>query len=195
MRIGIDIDGVLTNVSRFQLDYGSMFFNKRVVNPNAFEIRDIYDVSEEEEKAFWDKYLEVYATTYPARFFASEALKRFHEMGIEIIILTARFKSLEDNETGERMREIVKDWLKRNDLYYDKIIFSKENKDKRVEEFNIDLMIEDKPKNIYDISKKVPVIIVDDRYNANCEIENSVRCYNWYEIYSVVKNSMKKFDK
>ena len=37
MRIGIDIDGVLTNVSRFQLDYGSMFFNKRVVNPNAFE--------------------------------------------------------------------------------------------------------------------------------------------------------------
>ena len=63
MRIGIDIDGVLTNVSRFQLDYGSMFFNKRVVNPNAFEIRDIYDVSEEEEKAFWDKYLEVYATT------------------------------------------------------------------------------------------------------------------------------------
>ena len=35
MRIGIDIDGVLTDIERFQLDYGSKFFakyNKFVIN-------------------------------------------------------------------------------------------------------------------------------------------------------------------
>ena len=28
MRIGIDIDGVLTDIERFQLDYGSKFFDE-----------------------------------------------------------------------------------------------------------------------------------------------------------------------
>ena len=38
MRIGIDIDGVLTDIEQWQLDYGSMVifenFNKGIINPN-----------------------------------------------------------------------------------------------------------------------------------------------------------------
>ena len=32
MRIGVDIDGVISDMSRFMLDYGSKFFSKQNVN-------------------------------------------------------------------------------------------------------------------------------------------------------------------
>lgn len=39
MIIGIDIDGVLTDIEKFELDYGSKYmitkFNKTIVNPNG----------------------------------------------------------------------------------------------------------------------------------------------------------------
>ena len=51
----------------------------------------------------------------------------------------------------------------------------------------IDLMIEDSPKNINELSKIVPVICYDARYNRQCEGENITRCYSWYDIYNKVK--------
>lgn len=41
MRIGIDVDGVLTNIERFQLDYGSKYFFEnhkegKIKNPYAY---------------------------------------------------------------------------------------------------------------------------------------------------------------
>lgn len=42
MRIGIDIDGVLTNIEEYQLKHGKVFFRKKyrkeVVAPDAFDI-------------------------------------------------------------------------------------------------------------------------------------------------------------
>ena len=52
MRIGIDIDGVLTDVERFQLDYGSNFFakyNKFVINPKGYEPYEEFGVNIELE--------------------------------------------------------------------------------------------------------------------------------------------------
>ena len=41
MKIGIDIDGVLTDIEKWQLDYGSKFYyenyNKGIVNYKGYE--------------------------------------------------------------------------------------------------------------------------------------------------------------
>ncbi len=45
MRIGIDIDGVLTDIEQWQLDYGGKYFskyNKSVVNKDGYEITTIF---------------------------------------------------------------------------------------------------------------------------------------------------------
>lgn len=45
-------------------------------------------------------------------------------------------------------------------------------------------MIEDKPENIEDISKEIPVIVYDCSYNKNV-----IRCYSWYDIYEKIKKT------
>ena len=56
MRIGIDIDGVLNYIANFQLEYGIPWFRERgyeVVNPNGFDIKDIFGCSDELRREFW----------------------------------------------------------------------------------------------------------------------------------------------
>lgn len=191
MRIGIDIDGVLTDVEKFQHEYGSVFFNKPLINDETFHPRDMFGVSHDEDHDFWKHNIEYYATEYPARYYASEATNKLHELGVEIYILTARYNSTLNNELGLEMRTMVKKWLKKNNIYFDKIIFTNENKSKRVDEFKIDYVIEDKPENINDISKHCPVIIMTCNYNRNFKFSNTIRCHNWWEILNVFENKLK----
>lgn len=87
------------------------------------------------------------------------------------------------------MRSIVKKWLKKNKIYYDKLIFSPEDKRKICKENNVDIMIEDSPKNISELSEVLPkVICFDALYNQNINKENVIRCYSWYDIYYKISN-------
>ena len=73
------------------------------------------------------------------------------------------------------------------------IIFSPEDKLQICKENNIDLMIEDKPRNVEMISQEIPVICFHNEYNENIQGENIIRCYSWYDIYSKIC-SLKNFN-
>lgn len=190
MRIGIDIDGVLTDIEKWQLDVGSKYFyekyNKALVSPDAYDTKEIFGVEEKLDNEFWQKYLLNYATSEPARKFAGEVIKKLKNNGSEIYIITARFLANQDNELGEKMRNIVIKWLEQYEIYYDKIIFSPDNKVEVCLENNITIMIEDSPKNIMQISKHIPVICYNARYNQECIGKNITRCYSWYDIYEKI---------
>ena len=67
------------------------------------------------------------------------------------------------------------------------MIFAKdEEKILQCLENNIDIMIEDSPRNINDISRKVKVIKYDCQYNKNVEGPNIITAYGWWHIYDVV---------
>ena len=87
MNIGIDIDGVLTDIEQWQLDYGSKVvfekYNKGIVNSEGYDITEIFDVDKNLDDEFWRKYLFDYAKNEPARKFANEVTKKLHENGIE----------------------------------------------------------------------------------------------------------------
>ena len=172
MRIGIDIDGVLTDIEQWQLDMGSknIFekYNKEIVDAKGYDLKEIFDIEENLDNEFWREYLFDYAENEPAR-------------------KTARSLTDKDNENGKRMRNTVTNWLKKYNIYYDKIIFSPEEKLDICMENNIDLMIEDKVDNINKISKHIPVICFDARYNQECKGKNIYRCYSWYDIYAKIK--------
>lgn len=191
MIIGIDIDGVLTNLERFQLDYGSKYFfeteNKININHNDYEIIDIFNATTEKDDKFWKEYLDFYAKKEPARRFASEIIKKLKNDGHQIYIITARFLTDRDDYLGKKMRSIVKKWLKNNQIIYDKIIFSQEDKRNICKENNVDIMIEDAPKNIVELSEVLPkVICFDALYNREIAKDNVIRCYSWYDIYSKI---------
>ncbi len=189
MRIGIDIDGVLTDIEQWQLDVGGKFFSKydkSVVNNEGYEITEIFNISNELDDEFWNEYLYEYVTKEPSRKYASEVIKKLKDDGNEIYIVTARYLTDRDTDDGKRMRKIVVNWLKEQNIYYDEIIFSPEDKKENCKKYNIDIMIEDKVDNINKISSIIPVISFHAGYNKECKGNNIYRVYNWYDIYNLI---------
>ena len=186
MRLGIDIDGVLTDFEKWQLEVGSKFFikyNKNIVVPEGYDSDTVFNVTKEIDSEFWHDYLYDYAKNEPARKFTGEVIDKLRDEGYEIYIITARYLTDRNDDLGEEMRNIVVNWLKENHINYDKIIFSPEDKFKVCEENNIDILIEDKVENINNISKIIPVICFNASYNKVCNGKNIFRAYTWYDVY------------
>lgn len=188
MRIGIDIDGVLTNVEEFEINYGSKYLYENEMFNNIIRNIDFtkenFNINEDISNKFWSKAIYDYVKI-PPRNFACEVIKKLKESGNTICIITNRTSDLSYcNITPDEMKKIVVKWLKENLIYYDELIFSNGNKTKFIIDNKIDVMIEDNPKNVKAISKTIPVICYDARYNINCKGKNIFRCYSWYDIYS-----------
>lgn len=191
MRIGIDIDGVLTDVKKWQLDYSSKFFSEKydmkIVNYKGYEVANIFDVDKNLDDEFWDTYYDEYCKNIECRRFSGEVIDKLKKDGHEVYIITARYLANTNDETGEKYRNIVLEWLNKNNIVYDKIIFSPEDKVDICIENKIDLMIEDKVANIMNISNFIPVICFHSNYNEDCIRKNIIRCYSWYDIYMNIK--------
>ena len=192
MRIGIDIDGVLTDMEKFLADYGSKYCveNNLPVNIKEIEYDEFktFNWTEEQGIKFWNEYIIYYATNYPARAFASDIIKKLKEEGNEIYITTARNDYGVPKEYIGKMRgEIVAKWLEENKIPYNKIIYTEGSKLPYVVGNYIELMIEDSPENIKEISSKVPTFCYNCLYNKDIEGENITRVYSWYDIYDKIK--------
>lgn len=195
MRIGIDIDGVLTDMERFLADYGSKFCVENDISLNIENIEydefKTFNWTEEQGIKFWNEYIIYYATKYPARDLASEVIKKLKEEGHEIYIITARNDYGVPKEYIGKMRdEIVPRWLKENEIPYSKIIYTEGSKLPYVVGNYIELMIEDSPINIVDISSKVPTFCYNNLYNKDVKGENITRVYSWYDIYDKIKKNI-----
>ncbi len=195
MRIGIDIDGVLTDIEQFVIDYISKYCVENKIKYNIgdydYNYSKTFNITDEQEENFWNEYLEYYAVNEKARPFAAEVINKLREDGHEIYIITARWLTNRDDDIGNRMKEIVKNWLHENKILYDKLIFSKELKERKSQEIiehKIDLMIEDSPNNINELANIIPVICYNAEYNKNCIDNKIIRCYSWYDIYSKINN-------
>lgn len=192
MRVGIDIDGVLTNIERFILDYGSKYCLENniplKIKEGIYDEQETFGWTEEQTIKFWNEYIIYYATEYPAREFASEVIKKLKEDGHEIYLLTARNNYGVPSAFLNKMPEIVPQWLKENDIIYDKIIYTEGSKLPYCVGNYIDVMVEDKPENIIDVATKIPVINFVSFYNAKVTGNNITKAYSWYEVYDIIKD-------
>jgi len=195
MRIGIDIDGVLMDIERFMIDYGAKYCTENNLPINIklgeYDECEFFNWTQEEAIKFWNKYLVHYATKYPSREFVSEVIHKLKEEGHEIYIVTARNEYGLPREYEGKMREIVSKWLEDNDIYYDKIIYTEGSKLPYCVGNYIEVMIEDSPENVKDLSNKVEVLCFDCKYNEKLEGKNITRVYSWYDIYNKIKEMCK----
>lgn len=204
MNIGIDLDGVLTNYRQFAIEQGLKYCKEnkkgKLINPDGYESTDIFDWDEKTDLDFWIKNIFIYARENPAIEGASENIKKLKADGHTIYIITARWLASPEidknfsclNEIRQTMRTTVKEWLAKNNIIYDYIIFSEKDKSKYILENNIDVMIEDSPNNLKNLSKLTKMICYDWPYNQGIENDNIYRCYNWNEIYDKILEINKK---
>lgn len=194
MNIGIDIDGVLTDLEYYIATVGKNF---TIVNNLGFDDEmskdSIYGfLKKEDSHKFWDKYWFDYAKNVPARDNCSEIINKLKQEGNNIIIITARTydsqivkHGLEKKKNMEQ--EIIK-WLKNNNITYDKIIFSDLNKVKPCLDHGIDIMIEDSVSNIEQLKNDINVLCFAAKYNNYFKDESVKRVYSWLDIYKIISN-------
>ena len=194
MNIGIDIDGVLTDLERETIDFGT----KMCIEENwpiTIDLSKYWEVeafgwTSEQADKFWNKYLVEYVTQSPARRFAKEIISKLREEGNNIYIITARDENGMPPEYYGKMQQLTREWLERYEIEYDKLIFAKDSeKLEKCLENNVDIMIEDSPRNIRNISSKVKVIKFDCQYNKDVIGSNIINAYSWYHIYKIIKEN------
>ena len=189
MKVGIDIDGFLTDIATFQLTQGMKYFGN-IVNRNGYSIREIYNCSKKEEVKFWIKNFKYYFET--PRPNAKEFIDYIRSHGGEVYIITSRAFSADNSVLGVFMRKNVKRWLRKHKIKYDGIAFCDEDKTKTIKKLDIEIMGEDSPKNINDISDYVKVICMSAPYNDEVESDNVYKINNFDEAINVYKKLLKK---
>lgn len=195
MNIGVDVDGVLTDLQGFHKRHAPPFFkrkfNRDAVDESLCDIRDIYRCTEDERYAYWKKYLLKYVTVEPARKGAKAFTRRLHSDGHKVFIITKRVFSSQEDFMGKLMRFLLKNWLWRNGITYDEVVFCdndvSDSKRTACLDKHIDVMIDDEPENIEAIAPIAKVICFNTSYNQTCKGENIERATDWDEIYELIR--------
>lgn len=192
MNIGIDIDGVLTDFEKFMIDYGSKFcFEEQIdlkIQGIYYDECKIFNWTEEQSTKFWNKYLVKYIIESKPREFAKEIIDKLQKEGNKIYLITARDETGMPKEYYGKMQDLTNHWLKNNNIKYDKLIYAKDSeKLQQCIENKVDIMIEDSPQNIQNISSKINVIKYDCQYNEQEEGARIIKAYSWYHIYNIIK--------
>lgn len=190
MKIGIDIDGCITNQEDFLINFGTKFIALndmpfKIENNDALDSTDIFGWSDEDAHNFWfqnRKFL-----NYETRPFCSEVIAKLRKEGHQIYIITARHNgdkwwNLKDRD---RVEKITKKYLKKFKIKYDYLIFTNNKLDEIIKN-KIDVMIEDDIKNIETLSKQIPILVMNSRFNSRYNFNNTIRVYSWYDIYSKI---------
>lgn len=184
MNIGIDIDGVITNI-----DFLGILGKKKPIldkessnlKVNNFLIRKILYKG----IAFYSKHSKL-------RSDAAKYINLLKDEGNRITIITKRRFAGEETKEGKDIRSLVEIFLIEQDIPYDKIVFSKGDKLDDCLKEKVTVMLEDSPRNSEAISKRVPVIIMDTPYNRDTISDNIYRVTSWKEAYALLSTLGKR---
>lgn len=192
LRVGIDIDGFLTDIATFQLENGKKYF-KEIINPKGYSIQEIFDCSSKQETKFWIKNAKYYLEK--PRKNANVFTSYLHGIGAEVYIITSRAHSFKNGPLGAFMRHGVRTWLKNNNIYYDKIVYCSNDKVATIKKYKINYMGEDSPINAQEISKYIPVLLMKAPYNENIKNNNIYPINSFLEAIDIFNKLEKKRSK
>lgn len=177
MNIGIDVDGVLTDLASYQLKCGKKHFvndlNMPLKNPKGYDVCEIYGCSKDEREQFWTKYIWSYCLREPMTAGATNTVKKLKQNGHKIYIITGRAHTSEKGFIGVLFRGMLRYWLKKNQFLYDEILFCSENdsaaeKSKICQAYGIDIMVDDKVENLLALKDQLRVVCFPAVWNEDC---------------------------
>ena len=192
MRIGIDIDDTLTDVKNELIKAGENYArslgkdikvdkNFEDKNNNGNKWQEMFQFNYEELKYFLKDIQESITNKAKPRENVVEVINKLKNDGNEIIIITAR-----DSEFHDNPYKYSKDWLDKNNIYYDKLVVNARNKEDACIEEKIDLFIDDSESNCLKVNKAgIKTIRVCNEIEEN---NSNLICFNnWNDIYSYIQ--------
>lgn len=192
MRIGLDIDNVITDfdkkVFEEMLKEDKNKRNKGIINPNGDWVKHCFDWTEKEVEEFFIENMQKFASELEVRKDAKIYMDKLLNDGHELFLISHRVYP-----HYKEPYKVTEKWLKENNINYTKLILSIGNdKSKECREANIEVMFD------------------DARYNCRQLKDNGVKCYlmgtkyntarregldvinDWEELYEVIGNMDKK---
>lgn len=192
MKIGIDADGVLTNMSAFYIEYGEKFFKCKPFNPAGYSISEIFDCSAKQEFRFGLKYFVKYCNDCPPRANCTETLAKLNVDGHELYEITARKFVTSHSPLGAYSRHLFERWLKAHGMEFKEIFYCSESnspidKLKGCRQFGIDVMIDDRSNvAMYLAENGIKVLLFDAPYNQEVSHKNIIRVTDWVNVYQTI---------
>ena len=163
MVIKIDIDGVLRNILKpmcelyndeFCTDIKPKDVNRYNVNEMFPLVKEVFGISAVEY--FFERHSYSVFRCAPRYEGVTKAINKLRKLGHKIVIVSFQ-KSLENKID-------TLNWLKSNKIYYDDICFTS---NKNI--VNGDVMIDDNPDFLYQITGNCQTILIDMPYNQECK--------------------------
>lgn len=194
MVIGIDADGVLTDMSGFNCKFGEKFFGHKPVDPAAYKTGDIFGESKTKEFFFGLRYFYEYCCRTDPRENAADVCQTLDSDGHQLYVITARKFSTMKNPLGSLSRALFRSWTEKNRLPFNDILFcSEENTPPQKLEYcrriSADIMIDDNPEiAVFLAENGMNVLLFDAPYNQSTEHENITRVRSWNEILRYINN-------
>ena len=192
MRIGIDIDDTLTDVKNELIKAGENYArslekdikvdkNFEDKNNNGNKWQEMFQFDYDELKYFLKDIQESITNKAKPRENVVEVINKLKNDGNKIIIITAR-----DSEFHDDPYKYSKDWLDKNNIYYDKLVVNARNKEDACIEEEIDLFIDDSKSNCLNVKKAgIKTIRVCNEIEEN---NSNLICFNnWNDIYSYIQ--------
>lgn len=192
MRIGLDIDNVITDFDKKMLEeFTKEDKNKRnrgIINPNGNWIKDFFDWSVDEENDFFNKNMENFAKALEPRKDVKYYMDKLLNDGHSLYLISHRVYPhyLYPYETTTK-------WLEDNKINYTKLILSKDtNKTKECKENNIDVMFDDGRINCRQLQENnVNCYLMATNYNKRNSDDLKI-VNDWKELYEVINKMEKK---
>lgn len=198
MIIGIDCDGVLTDMSTYILNFGEKWFKRKPENPNAFNPSEIFNCSKLQELIFSIRFFVTYCKKCPPRKYAAAAIKKLMNDGHEVYQITARKFASRKNFLGRYSRNLYKRWIREYGFEFSGFFFCSDSrgpsdKMKGIKSVSADVMIDDRPEiALYLAKRNVKVLLFDTRYNKGVRHKNIIRVYDWIDAYNKLTVLSKK---
>lgn len=179
MRIGVDIDDVLVDTSELIKEYIAKFDTSGNMTEHIEEIMR-GEISEKILPKIIDWKIINAIKKVKLKPNAKEVLERLGKTN-EIIFITAR-----GDEKVEGVEKSTINFLKKNDIKYDLIIFKAHDKAKICKENNIDLLIDDSIKFCEEAEKEgIRAIVFNSSVNKERKT-NIERVDSWEELEKII---------
>ena len=196
MNIGIDIDGVINDLSLFHITCGTEFCYenniKTVINEHVMDSRDIFSWDQSIDNIFWEKYY-LKLLLYPdfTRFYVPQATHSLRSNGHNIYFISARKDAELPSFEKRTMYDITQMYLHNCNVNYNNLFLS-ENKWELIKSLDIELMIEDNPSFFTSPQRfhSIPLMCFNTSYNQDVCGINITRVYSWNDILFKIKNEM-----
>lgn len=180
MRIGVDIDGVVSDSYPVWLQELNRHYGKNIPHVEDYDMHLAFDVTMEDMNDFFETNVERLLMMPEPIAGAKEGIETLLQEGHEVIYITAR--TLEQKDLTVR-------WFALREIHHEHVLFTGfGSKVDFVKQWEIEAFIEDYQVNAKLISEcGVPVFLLDASYNQEELPPGITRCHSWDEIITGIQ--------